>query len=62
MDLNQLSAELAFRLDEFGLAAGLPILLLSGILLIQGYRRLQIVTLVVGSGIGYVLALELFLL
>ena len=56
MDLNQLSAELAFRLDEFGLAAGLPILLLSGILLIQGYRRLQIVTLVVGSGIGYVLA------
>ena len=56
MDLNQLSAELAFRLDELGLAAGLPILLLSGILLIQGYRRLQIVTLVVGSGIGYVLA------
>ena len=56
MDLNQLSAELAFRLDEFGLVAGLPILLLSGILLIQGYRRLQIVTLVVGSGIGYVLA------
>ena len=56
MDLNQLSAELAFRLDEFGLAAGLPILLLSGILLFQGYRRLQIVTLVVGSGIGYVLA------
>ena len=48
MDLNQLSAELAFRLDELGLAAGLPILLLSGILLIQGYRRLQIVTLVVG--------------
>ena len=56
MDLNQLSAELAFRLDELGLAVGLPILLLSGILLIQGYRRLQIVTLVVGSGIGYVLA------
>ena len=56
MDLNQLSAELAFRLDELGLAAGLPILFLSGILLIQGYRRLQIVTLVVGSGIGYVLA------
>lgn len=56
MDLNQLSAELAFRLDELGLAAGLPILLLSGILLIQGYRRLQIVTLVLGSGIGYVLA------
>ena len=56
MDLNQLSAELAFRLDEFGLVAGLPILLLSGILLIQGYRRLKIVTLVVGSGIGYVLA------
>ena len=42
MDLNQLSAELAFRLDELGLAAGLPILLLSRILLIQGYRRLQL--------------------
>ena len=56
MNLNQLSAELAFRLDELGLTAGLPILLLSGILLVQGYRRLQIVTLVVGAGIGYVLA------
>ena len=49
MELNQLSDQLASTLDELGLAAGIPLGILSTILFIQGYRRLQIVTLVVGG-------------
>tara|TARA_B100001248_G_scaffold206711_1_gene160749 strand:+ start:1380 stop:2063 length:684 start_codon:yes stop_codon:yes gene_type:complete len=56
MDLNQLSTKLAVRLDEFGFGIGIPIMLLSLLLLVQGYRRLQIVTLIVGGGIGFVLS------
>ena len=59
MELNQLSEQLASTLDELGLAAGIPLGILSTILFIQGYRRLQIVTLVVGAGIGYVIAPEI---
>lgn len=59
MELNQLSDQLASTLDELGLAAGIPLGILSTILFIQGYRRLQIVTLVVGAGIGYVIAPEI---
>mgnify|MGYP006059205587 CR=1 FL=1 len=59
MELNQLSDQLASKLDELGLAAGIPLGILSTILFIQGYRRLQIVTLVVGAGIGYVIAPEI---
>ena len=54
MELNQLSDQLASTLDELGLTAALPLAILSGVLFVQGYRRLQIVTLVVGAGIGYV--------
>ena len=59
MELHQLSEQLASTLDELGLAAGIPLGILSTILFIQGYRRLQIVTLVVGAGIGYVIAPEI---
>ena len=59
MELIQLSDQLASTLDELGLAAGIPLGILSTLLFIQGYRRLQIVTLVVGAGIGYVIAPEI---
>ena len=59
MELHQLSDQLASTLDELGLAAVIPLGILSTILFIQGYRRLQIVSLVVGAGIGYVIAPEI---
>ena len=56
MDIAQLSNELSSRLDELGIVAAIPIAVLSLLLLTQGYRRLQIVTLLVGAAVGYVIA------
>ena len=56
MDIGQLSGEFASQLDESGVVAAIPIAILSMVLLLQGYRRLQIVTMVVGGAVGYVIA------
>ena len=56
MEIDQLSSELATKMDEVGPALALPIALLSLILFFQGHRRLQIVTMVIGAAIGYVMA------
>ena len=56
MDIGQLSGELASQLDDSGAVAAVPIAILSMVLLLQGYRRLQIVTMVVGGAVGYVIA------
>ena len=56
MEIDQLSSELATKMDEVGPALALPIAILSLILFFQGYRRLQIVTMVIGAAIGYVMA------
>jgi len=59
MDIEELSSELSVKLDEMGAPIGIPIALLSLLLFLQGHRRLQIVTLVVGAAIGYVLSPEI---
>ncbi len=59
MNIEQLSSQLSLKLEELGLSAAIPIALLSALLFTQGYRRLQIVTLMVGGAIGYVLATEI---
>jgi len=59
MDIEELSSELSVKLDEIGAPIGIPIALLSLLLFLQGHRRLQIVTLVVGAAIGYVLSPEI---
>jgi len=51
-----MSGEFASQLDESGVVAAVPIAILSMVLLLQGYRRLQIVTMVVGGAVGYVIA------
>ena len=51
-----MSGEFASQLDESGVVAAIPIAILSMVLLLQGYRRLQIVTMVVGGAVGYVIA------
>ncbi len=51
-----MSGEFASQLDESGAVAAVPIAILSMVLLLQGYRRLQIVTMVVGGAVGYVIA------
>ena len=56
MEIDQLSSELATKMDEVGPALALPIALLSLILFFQGHRRLQIVTMVIGAAIGYVMS------
>jgi len=56
MEIDQLSSELATKMDEVGPALALPIAILSLTLFFQGHRRLQIVTLVIGAAIGYVMA------
>jgi|TARA_B100001093_G_scaffold500929_1_gene551964 predicted acyltransferase len=56
MEIDQLSSELATKMDEVGPALALPIAILSLILFFQGHRRLQIVTMVIGAAIGYVMA------
>tara|TARA_B100001250_G_scaffold367236_1_gene349163 strand:- start:425 stop:1108 length:684 start_codon:yes stop_codon:yes gene_type:complete len=59
MDIEELSSELSVKLDEMGAPIGIPIALLSLLLFLQGHRRLQIVTLVVGAAIGYILSPEI---
>ena len=59
MDIEQLSSQLSVKLEELGISAAIPIALLSSMLFTQGYRRLQVVTLMVGGAIGYVLAPEI---
>ena len=56
MEIEQLSSDLAIKMDEIGAPLGIPIALISLILFFQGHRRLQIVTMVVGSAIGYVMS------
>ena len=56
MEIDQLSSELATKMDEIGPALALPIAILSLILFFQGHRRLQIVTMVIGAAIGYVMS------
>ena len=56
MEINQLSSELATKMDEVGPALALPVAILSLILFFQGHRRLQIVTMVIGAAIGYVMS------
>jgi hypothetical protein len=56
MEIDQLSSELATKMDEVGPALALPVAILSLILFFQGYRRLQIVTMVIGAAIGYVMS------
>ena len=56
MEIDQLSSELATKMDEVGPALALPIAILSLILFFQGHRRLQIVTMVIGAAIGYVMS------
>ena len=51
-----MSGEFASQLDESGVVAAIPITILSMVLLLQGYRRLHIVTMVVGGSVGYVIA------
>ena len=51
-----MSGEFASQLDESGVVAAIPITILSMVLLLQGYRRLHIVTMVVGGAVGYVIA------
>ena len=51
-----MSGEFASQLDESGVVAAIPIAILSMVLLLQGYRRLQIVTMVVGGAVGYFIA------
>ena len=56
MEIEQLSSDLAIKMDEIGAPLGIPIAFISLILFFQGHRRLQIVTMVVGSAIGYVMS------
>ena len=56
MEIEQLSSDLAIKMDEIGAPLGIPVALISLILFFQGHRRLQIVTMVVGSAIGYVMS------
>jgi hypothetical protein len=56
MEIDELSSELALKMDEVGPALALPLAILSLILFFQGHRRLQIVTLVIGAAIGYVMS------
>ena len=56
MEIDQLSSELATKMDEVGPALALPVAILSLILFFQGHRRLQIVTMVIGAAIGYVMS------
>ena len=56
MEIDKLSSELATKMDEVGPALALPIAILSLILFFQGHRRLQIVTMVIGAAIGYVMS------
>ena len=56
MEIDQLSSELATKMDEVGPALAIPVAMLSLILFFQGHRRLQIVTMVIGAAIGYVMS------
>jgi len=56
MEIDELSSELALKMDEVGPALALPLAILSLTLFFQGHRRLQIVTLVIGAAIGYVMS------
>ena len=56
MDIEELSSDVAQKLDEIGQPLAIPIVLLSLLLFLQGYRRLQIVTMVVGGAIGYIMS------
>ena len=56
MEIDQLSSELATKMDEIGPVLALPVAMLSLILFFQGHRRLQIVTMVIGAAIGYIMS------
>ena len=56
MEIEELSSDVAQKLDEIGQPLAIPIILLSLLLFLQGYRRLQIVTMVVGGAIGYIIS------
>ena len=56
MEIDQLSSELATKMDDVGTVLALPVAILSLILFFQGHRRLQIVTMVIGAAIGYVMS------
>ena len=56
MEIDKLSCELATKMDEVGPVLALPVAILSLILFFQGHRRLQIVTMVIGAAIGYVMS------
>ncbi len=54
--IQQMSSDLALRIEEIGAPVGIAILCLSLLLFLQGHRRLPLVSFIIGAAIGYYLS------
>tara|TARA_B100000579_G_scaffold417974_1_gene415066 strand:+ start:695 stop:1387 length:693 start_codon:yes stop_codon:yes gene_type:complete len=54
--IQQMSSDLALRIEEIGTPVGIAILCLSLLLFLQGHRRLPLVSFIIGAAIGYYLS------
>jgi len=54
--LEEMTSTLAVKMEEIGAPLGIAILGLSVLLFLQGYRRLPLVSFIIGASIGYYLS------